>query len=335
MTLPTLTKTWQFYELLIGDTGTALGNNRAILLAIKNALISTSSWKNNTNASTTPTGMWTVRGSSNSSASANVGDGVDRWTTATDLVWANAGNAHSWIVLRNTAIASNTEILISCEGLNASGAVLTIYMSPAAGFTGGTTTARPTATDEVAALAGAAWGGSGTTTGDVRIHLMKSSDSECWRVFAYKSGVCLTAWFVEKARTLHASWTNPATIGTFGSNTAEVLTVANLNTASPFQARGVSSMTLSLVLPSAAGSIVPTSATSANDLSGQWEDFACQLRSATASNRGTHGYLTDVWAVSSSITSGSNAPSSTTPLYQFFTSGILLFPYKQTAFLVG
>ncbi len=190
MTLPSLTKTWQFVpNYAIAATGTALGTNRTILKTIKDFLTTDAAeWVDNANIATTAANLWTVRYSCDSVVAGSAGDGVDRWDAITDLVWANAASAHSWIVLRNTAIGSTAELLISCEGSSGSGHVLTIAISPSAGFTGGTTTARPTATDEAVTLNNAAWGGVGTSDTSVKVHVVKSTDGECWRVFACNGG---------------------------------------------------------------------------------------------------------------------------------------------------
>ena len=130
---------------------------------------------------------WTMRYSCNSVTAGAAGDGVDRITTNANLVWASAGSAHSWIVLRQTGIATNFELLLSCENAHASGTTLMIVVSPAAGFTGGTTTARPTATDEVVLNAAAvAWAASAVTA--LRWHLQQSTDGQCTRIITCAAG---------------------------------------------------------------------------------------------------------------------------------------------------
>jgi hypothetical protein len=102
-------------------------------------------------------GHWAVRGSSDSTNVNNAGTNL--WIDRDDLVPQAAGVAHSWVVLRNTAIGATWDL---CVDLNsASGAYyLTAAVSVAGYAADGTTTARPTATDEVivANAAEGAWG---------------------------------------------------------------------------------------------------------------------------------------------------------------------------------
>lgn len=333
MTLPSLSKTWQFIpNYAVAATGTALGTNRTILKAFKDFLTTTSNWVNNANASTTPSNMWTVRYSCDSVAAGTVGDGVDRWDSITDLIWANAASAHSWIVLRNTAIGSTAEILISCENAHVYGANLTVAMSASAGFTGGTTTTRPTATDEIVVLSNGAWGGVQASDASVKLHAMKSTDGECWRLFCCNGGQANTSWLIGKAMAFNESaWTNRMVMYAQGAaaNT-NTLTNALLNTAANFNGRGASSMTMYLAGMAYAGAQANANITSANDLSSAWPFMPQQLVSATASNRGMHGYICDTWYGSTAVSAGSTYPATGTQ-HQFVQFGVLIFPWCQVA----
>lgn len=80
-------------------------------------------------------------------------DGVDRWTTTFTpslLVRANLGTAHSWMVLEsetNFGVGSTKIRLLLSLGVASAGNVLMSYSRSA--YTGGSTTAKPTATNEV------------------------------------------------------------------------------------------------------------------------------------------------------------------------------------------
>lgn len=89
--------------------------------------------------------VWTVRYSCDGAVAGTAGDGVDRWTstfTPAKLVRAASGSAHSWMVLRNA-----TAGLECCIDLNSAtdGAGAVVFARVAAPFSGGSTTARPTA----------------------------------------------------------------------------------------------------------------------------------------------------------------------------------------------
>ena len=132
---------WLLKQVLIGST---LGLN---------------AWDNGTPTGSTP---WTVNYSCDGSTAGSVGDGVDRWTTTFTegkLVVANEGTAHSWMVLKSAnGIGSSNGgkgplylLIVLNNGGNGlgSGAQFVQILISRAGFTSGSTTARPTATDEL------------------------------------------------------------------------------------------------------------------------------------------------------------------------------------------
>lgn len=333
MTFPSLAKTWQFLpNYAIAATGTVLTTNRLILRTIKDILTNNAlGWVDSTNSPVTPSNMWTTRYSCDSVVAGTAGDGVDRWDSNTDLVFANAASAHSWYDFRNTAIDTSCELLLSCEGVAGNGQSLTLLLSPSAAFTSGTTTARPTATDEVTLISNTTWGGSVSSDTGVKLHAMKSSDGQCWRIFCANGGQINTTIIIEKAAALHASWTHQAVgYGQGASANTSTITQALLNSAANFQARGASSMSLYLAGMSANSSMVNATVTTANDLSSEWPFLAQQLFSITAANRGAHGYLNDVWYGSTTTASGSTCPTTGTQ-HQFVQFGSLIFPWCQVA----
>src|SRR4051812_42695947 len=121
MALPSLTKTWNFLvNALIPATGSSLNDNRTLLKSIKDALKGSGTWTDSAGANLggAPAGAWTTRYWWDSVTAGTAGDGVDRWGAIGNLVWANAGSAHSWYALRQTGIATNFEVLFSCENAN-------------------------------------------------------------------------------------------------------------------------------------------------------------------------------------------------------------------------
>lgn len=94
-----------------------------------------------------------VAGSSNSVTAGM--DAVDRIGGTGDLVWANAGTAHSWIVFK-FANMGNCQLLLSLEGASASGSTAVLYFVGDGGaFTGGTTLNRPTNANEQSVMTSA------------------------------------------------------------------------------------------------------------------------------------------------------------------------------------
>ena len=187
MAVPSVVKTYQFAVNNLSPGGIEHDRARELLLQIKNILCG---------FGTLP---WDVDYSCTGSVAGSVGDGVDRWTLYTDLLWGTG--AHSWSVLN---LPGGQQLLLdtdfgttTCEDCN-------ILISPSGAFTGGDTSNRPTATDEQAIIISTASGAvldwSGTATngtlaaGDVRIHAWHSTDGTHTRLALFRSDICVSFW---------------------------------------------------------------------------------------------------------------------------------------------
>ncbi|RTL06470.1 hypothetical protein EKK58_05815 [Candidatus Dependentiae bacterium] len=332
MTLPTLVKTWEFIpNYAQAATGVILTTNRTLLKWLVDNMTTNAAglWVNASNSLVTPSGLATVRYSCNSTVAGSAGDGVNRWASLTDLVWNNAGSAHSWMVLRmyNTA-----ELLISCEGSAVNGQNLVVATSPSAGFTGGTKTARPTATDERVIVNNTTWGGVVNSDASVKVHLLKSTDGQAWRWLIGNTAQIGTAWIFGKAVQFNpTAWPNSFTMfGIGGSPNTGVLTQTNLNTNANFLGYGASAMAMYLGGMAFGGAQANVTITSASDLSGNWPFLPQELFSSTTSNRGAHGYLSDVWYGSTTTATGASFPL-TGDQHQFAQFGSLILPWCRTA----
>jgi len=321
MTLPALSKTYQFnVGQAITAQGTALATNRRILRTIKNTLIG---------FGTLP---WTVRYSCDSVTAGTAGDVTDRWAADSNLVWAAAASAHSWMVLRQTGIATNFEVLLSLENASATGSVLTMYVSPTAAFTGGTTTARPTATDEIAMLANAVWGGVATVDANAKIQVVQSTDGQVTRVIVHVGGVARTYWSFTKPTSPIAGWTNPSLSVVLGNSSSNVLTYANLNAAANGKGR-VGSTTCSFYMSGeAAGGSMLGQLIGAGDISGNWPVAPVGLISTTTSNKDRYGVATDIWWGADTATEGSTYPNDATRTFVQF--GVCVFPWDGSVVVI-
>ena len=143
---PVAIKTWKHWPIRVDaaswdPTDTAIDRSaaRKKLWLIKQALIGSP-------------GAWTVVSSCGWNGSTYQAGNTDYWTSALAVMFANAYPG-SWIVLKNTAISSvgnGFQICLECVGSAINFAYsLSIYVSGSGGFTGGSTTARPTASDEI------------------------------------------------------------------------------------------------------------------------------------------------------------------------------------------
>jgi hypothetical protein len=189
MGLPTLEKTWQFNVNQYTAASTiALTDAQAWVFKLKQSL---------TGFASSP---WTVIRSSNSSTSG----ASDLWISPANLSWNSGGGARSWIVLQQTGVTGGN-LQICLELLSSSSPdSLAIAFSPNAGFTGGTTSARPTATDEFS------FGSvtiTPTTSFSSVLHVMQSTDGQSTRAFLMIGGVVKMALFIETVADSPASLT--------------------------------------------------------------------------------------------------------------------------------
>jgi hypothetical protein len=185
MALPTLQKTWQIDPNLFVMAAGTTDHMRAVLKKIKDALIGFS------------LNPLTVAGSSDSSTAGM--DATDRWVSNGNLIW-NTGS-HSWIVLERV------DGIQICFDLNYSAATsMDVYVSQSGGFTGGSTTNRPTASDEFnsvqwadqATSSTSYWGGFyNTLDGTCRFHVWNSTDGLCQRVVGLRRANTQFFWRFE------------------------------------------------------------------------------------------------------------------------------------------
>lgn len=314
MPLSALEKTWQFdVNNAIGATGTNLTTMRNLWLSIKNALIG---------FGTLP---WTVRYSCDSVVAGAANDLVDRWDTNTDLTWATQDTgtaARSWIVLRNT---DGVEILLECRNSSSSGngRALRIVMSPAAHFTGGTTLARPTATDEVVIVNGdsatascmGGGNGGGTTDGAWAHHVLHSTDGLVTMVIVCRNGFATGFWYIGRLSLPVTGFTFPVVGCAWGGSTTTFATeggstIANMlegvdsNVTNPhaaFRHSGTNGRLFAVSEAFGDGSLSASSSEPigrnlvvANEISGQYQLPQVGMASLTSGLRGEHGRLFDV-----------------------------------------
>lgn len=318
MPLPTLSKTWQYN---VNQTVVAGGSIQltcqALFLTIKNTL---------KGFGTLP---WAVRGSSDS-ATAGM-DAVDRWVTSANLVGGTSGVAHSWIVLRQTGIATNFELCIDLTS-NAYTSQ-TIIISPSAGFTGGSTTNRPTATDEIVLInGGASW--SNVNANHV-VHGMQSTDGQCTRLVVWRASTNLcTFLFFDKPANTVSGWTNPSVGGWLSSTTsiANVYSILGHATSSTLRGRGTATMTVAFSGEgsfSSGNNLAQTTdvGTVQNDFDANWPIFPIGIYSTTALHRGRHGTISDLWWKPIGVgNAGDTFPNDGSR--QFVAFGDLIFPWN-------
>lgn len=171
---------------------------------------------------------WTVVSSSNSTSAG----ATDYWTADGYLVWNTTGNTRSWIVLR---ALSGSQLCIDLKSSSASTyANANIIFSAASGFTGGNTSTRPTATDEIAILGGAtnaAWGVA-TTAQTGKLHVWHSTDGYHTRIVYCRAGTPTLFAFVDKVTVQTGiTWSTPIVAAWLGHASTSQATSANISDA--------------------------------------------------------------------------------------------------------
>lgn len=332
MANPTIQKTWEFQinQLELAD-GTVVGNanvdRKKMLFAIKEALIN--------NGTTTFTTPWTVQLSSNSSTAG----AADNWTAYTSLVWRDddTASAFSWIVLRQTGISTTFELLITCEedSVNNDGARIGAWVAQA-GFTGGTTTARPTATDERQirdSTSSGHWGSGvdGTPNINYRWHLAMSSDGQCTRLLIFMDTVNTGVWIFDKPDNPATGWTNPyvAVIQGSNDNTTQQCTYTQFNNSASMLGR-YSGTDTTMYLSSEGFANIQVGS-SHNQLDNTWPTSEMGVVSTTSTFTGRMGTMFDLWWGEATTTSGRYFPEAGTKLYVKVVS--MVFPWNGSSIM--
>jgi len=238
MALPTIIKNWLVTtnQNITGDANLDSGgpsgacnsarDRRNLMLGLKNQLI-TGGTSNVGPGGFGAVNTWTVRyscGGNNggSLVAGTVGDAVDRWTIDTDIPWNTPGNAHAWIVLRNTNIGTyGVDLLIELvQSTNTyEGATMDVYVgivdASGNGYTGGSTTARPTAQgtnndEEVAIRQDEAWSGSNTLMARTfHWNTWQSEDGTNTYIVIFWNNICVSQWMIGVPQSPNSSWSEP------------------------------------------------------------------------------------------------------------------------------
>jgi hypothetical protein len=321
MTMPTPEKTWQFdVNNAVGGTGTALTDYQIAMMNLVKALVEM------------PINPWVVMGSSDSS---NAGmDSVNRWAPAgvwdrTKLVWATAGSAHSWIVLRQAGIFSLCEICIDLNYGNTQAYNATVLMG-FTGFTGGSTTARPTAT--TISLITAQWLYGSNLPFGAYIHAMQSTDGECSRIVIMKEDVPCVFWLIDKPKNPVTGWTDPVVAITSSNSSTTAMSITHLNDTARANCR-IAGTTAACFLTGEGFSTnliyENTPYLRPNQISGEITPFPVGLVSETTGVKGRHGELFDIWWGPPGVASGS--PDGTWPddsTKKYWSPDALILPWN-------
>ncbi len=312
----TKTKTWQY---LVGQRSTQATANdlyASLLLNLKNLLKS---------------GTLTVPAVVLSSSNSVTSSAADNWNSITDLVWAGLGSPRSWAVLKFPGMAGgNYQVCFLC-GNTSTRSSASIIISPSAGFTGGSTTVRPTATDEVTILSTNSWCITGFTGFTALIQLLQTSDGKNIRAVIHHNGAPVSLFFLETVANAEAWWTVPVIAGWRG-NTSVIDYSTWYGAANAYSYAG-GSFTCYLGSMSWGGTASPAGnrLQIANSRTSKYVASEIGVASETASPAtvGFHGKLPDVWwGPTAGVTEGQTAPNDGT--YQYVQFGQWIIPWNGT-----
>lgn len=342
MSLPTVSKTWQYrINRQITNGASYQATAQAVLLEIKNALTNTGH-----STFTTP---WTVVCSSNTTAAGSVaspGSPVDRWSTTADITNVqNTGTAHSWILLQSTGVLSTFQILIDCQNNNSFGANtwdrgFQLTISPGGLFTGGTTTTAPTASDGIVLQnpSNSVWQWGTGNTYQKWVHVLGSSDGQEWRIFVFSQNAICSFWGFGKPSQAHSSWaTNDkwwaSLKGSAAENgTAGVASITNFySNASILGKLSGTATTFYLTQECINGARLTATALAGNPLGfdGSQVIATMGLYSSTNPVAGRVGIMTDMWWGSEWLGPGVFFPNDNTR--QFLTTSLFVVPWNGTS----
>ena len=332
MAVPVKIKTWQYAtNLNPGFNGTDLADIGQLFVMVKNAMCSFDS------------NPWNVQGSSDAVTAGM--DDVDRLVDYTDVV--RSGGAHSWIVLQQNAVADVQWLFDFVVG---DARYINIWVSFAAGFTGGDTSNRPTAADEIQLsnssfefITGFTSGGMGTS---MRAHVMMSDDGQCTRIIGCHGNAARSLMIMETPLGAPVGWTDPAFTACAGfiqSPPNEPLDINYWqNTANLLKAVGpITVMPMNMCFRGFATSgtsngifVGHTPWVAANEASGEMPISSIGIaHTTTVGQRGRHGYIADLWTTALSAQTGNNYPGDGSKDFAIF--GNFVFPWDGGDIEVG
>lgn len=322
----TPTKTWQFDIRDHNNTVTRATNQTQTLLNIKDILVSFTS------------NPWTVRYSCDSVTAGTAGDGVDRWIDVGDLVHNTSGNAHSWIVLAQSGLGG-LQIVLDYDSGAGGEELVSIIISLSSGFTGGTTTARPTATDEISWISQSEFVGATTGISPVIVNGMMSSDGECTRLILTSENQIDKYFAIEKLKDSVDNWTTPYVFVYADDTTYSLLT-------RPSTGKGVTAIFNGNVVYNegmctehyeniSSGETSLTFGIAAqNDLSGKFGLYPTGYFCRVPPYRGRHGEFYDLYFIPESLGSGEAFPS-TSVFGSWAVFGNITVPWNGSAIRLG
>jgi hypothetical protein len=245
-------------------------------------------------------------------------DGVDRWIDmhAVTGTWTQTPHVGkmSWIVLRNTAInasGAGYQIYLATETNNTSATYPVIVIeSYSVGFTGGSVTTRPTASDQRLLLSTLNSGFSDYADAARGFNILTSVDRSKVRIlFSSNAMVTLHMWCFEKPQGMKTWWDKPCLSGY-----CEMLSYANLNeTSTGLVVRAGDVIGIPVYLSAdgfgTAGALGKQAMLGGADPNGNWMCSPVGIIGSCAQSIGYMGRLADAYWVHQNMANGDYYPN--------------------------
>lgn len=261
--------------------------HQAAAIAVKNAFLAPTAFP------------WVLRGCADGGGGFSTS--TDLLTDTSDIVAATSGN-HTWFWLSQPATGQQFVVDFN----QADRTSITFAVSFGAGFTGGSATARPTATDESVVVR--TWF-TGSTNGRFSLLLNHSTDGTvtyCWIV---SEGIICAILTLGLAIPGHGSW-SPSLIGDMGGpgSISETSTFNNLSTffgnSRVLAMAAAGSMLLRWTFAVSEAADLAARYAGRPSKSGNWQHWPIGLACITAPRIGRHGRLADLFRLPSDVPHG-------------------------------
>jgi hypothetical protein len=248
-----------------------------------------------------------------SSSNAVTAGAGDNWATDADIVGQVGANPHSWFVFGIPQIHANYQLLLDFNVSGAFNQSIRMYVSPTAGFTGGTISARPTATDEIQINTTQSFTLAANT--QLQMYVYRATNGRGLRVLVFSAGLLIQMWIIDRPETPNTLWANPSIAYAQLDVTGSVPTTL-FNGAQPqFRGRGNTGVSMPMSFMTWGGSnsssMLTQEVPGLDSYSGEYLLPRIRLLSKVAGNLGDMGVVDDIWLCTTNIPSGDTFPNDT------------------------
>jgi hypothetical protein len=247
---------------------------------------------------------------------------ADHWPDAASVRWKEGDGKFGWVVLKNTNMHSGGngfQVLLALTRDRTLTYYMTMAVSLEAGFTDGTETTRPTATDEVIVYNDEAWystAGAGYSQCPMSLNIWYANDGTSFRVFgcgvaAEETYRTLNPWMFEKLVDAPTWLDKPVAFGAMWWRRTSMVGDPPASFRRMFfccdDLVAIQAM-MSVEGIYGLGPLTQHAACQVSDMGGSWPVFPVSVISIYPSVPGYIGKLVDFWAVPDALASGDYMP---------------------------